>query len=112
MDPVSAVGLAGGCDGLLAKMLAGESELSLLHSKLKNAHVAISALLAQLSALETTNRELKHLLNEQVRALDRRDSFLVALDPSLAACDSVVACLLSHVAGARAAVEAGSGLSR
>ncbi|KAI0814077.1 hypothetical protein GGR55DRAFT_495139 [Xylaria sp. FL0064] len=112
MDPISVVGLAASAGSLVSQIIKAKSALSDLHEKFKTAQLAVSSLIAQLSALEASTSELEAILKDREKSLWPAKSLQASLNQSLSSCGDVIQYILDRLAEFTAAAPAGGRLGR
>ncbi|KAK8135981.1 SH3 domain-containing protein [Apiospora sp. TS-2023a] len=114
MDPASIVGLVSACASIGQLLIQIQQTLNSIREKYKNAKFAITSLLSQLSILEAATSRLQAVLAvRQHRGADKNGEHLLPqLNQSLVACATSIELLASHVASAKAALDAGLTIGR
>ncbi|KAI0424847.1 hypothetical protein F5Y09DRAFT_125613 [Xylaria sp. FL1042] len=112
MDPITIVSLAASAGSLVSQIIKAKSALSELHEKFKTAQLAVSSLIAQLSALEASTSELEAILKDREKSLWPARSLQASLNQSLSSCGDVIQYLLERLAELTGAKPAGGRLGR
>lgn len=98
MDPVSAIGIAGGAiqiTTLITKTIHG---LSTLHGKFSNADLTLNSLIAELLTIKAAITQLHELAQYNLNGTPKHPEYIEGLDVALDGCTAIVDVLSEEVA--------------